>query len=64
MRNYRTLSQKWEDAVAEVLALDTHAKAQRKSIGRTRNWGRILDWHGTSPRARYNRTRWGKNGTN
>ena len=60
----RTLAERWSDAVMEVLALDTYRRSRRegltgyKPIGRTRNWPRILDWHGTSPRARYNYGRW------
>ncbi len=48
----RTLAERWADAVTEWLALDTHRRMRRKPLGHTRNWGRILDWHGTSPRAR------------
>lgn len=59
MTDYRTLAQKWDDAVVEIMALRTHERARRKPIGRTRNWGRIMP-DGASPRARYNQRRWKK----
>lgn len=53
MTDYRTLSQRMDDAIAELLALREYAK-RRLIVARLKrlNRGRIMEWRGTSPRAR------------